>query len=184
MTTPDPFTVLGLPPDSDLTDEQVRAAWRQIAAATHPDRSDGGDPAAYAAASAAYAMLRAPWPRAEAYGDLVAAGLIPPAQLGSQPAPASAPAVIAPAGQPPVIPAVPVPPPARLPVRPRARSLPARILHGRPVVLAARIVAAAGIGAAVWYSGAGTPAVAGVLVGIATWFALTARADRAPPPGK
>ena len=38
-----PFTVLGLPTDPDLTDEQVRAAWRAIAAATHPDRPDGGN---------------------------------------------------------------------------------------------------------------------------------------------
>ena len=28
----------------DLTDDDVRAAWRRIAAATHPDRDDGGDP--------------------------------------------------------------------------------------------------------------------------------------------
>ena len=184
MTTPDPFTVLGLPPDSDLTDEQVRAAWRQIAAATHPDRSDGGDPAAYAAASAAYAMLRAPWPRAEAYGDMVAAGLIPPAQPGRSPAPAPPPAVISPAGPPPVVPAASAPPPGRRPARPPARSLAARIRYGRPPVLALRIAGAAGTGAAVWYSGAGTPAVAGVLTGIVTWLVLTARADLAPPPGK
>ncbi len=38
-----PFTVLGLPTDPDVNDEQVRAAWRAIAAATHPDRPDGGD---------------------------------------------------------------------------------------------------------------------------------------------
>jgi curved DNA-binding protein CbpA len=56
--TADPFTVLGLPADPALTDEQVRAAWRAIATATHPDRDDGGDPAAYTAASAAYAVLR------------------------------------------------------------------------------------------------------------------------------
>jgi curved DNA-binding protein CbpA len=43
--TPDPFTALGLPVRPDLSDEQVRAAWRQVAAATHPDRPDGGDPA-------------------------------------------------------------------------------------------------------------------------------------------
>ena len=45
MTSPDPFTALGLPARPDLTDEQVRAAWRTIAAATHPDRPGGGDPA-------------------------------------------------------------------------------------------------------------------------------------------
>ena len=63
MTGPDPFTVLGLPARPDLTDEQVRTAWRAIAAATHPDRPGGGNPAAYAAASAAYATLRTPWGR-------------------------------------------------------------------------------------------------------------------------
>ena len=68
--TPDPFHALGLPVRPDLTDEQVRAAWRSIAAATHPDRADGGDLARYTAASAAYAELRTGWGRSEAYADL------------------------------------------------------------------------------------------------------------------
>ena len=55
-----PFTALGLPTRPDLTDEQVRAAWCTIAAATHPDRPGGGNPERYAAASAAYAALRTP----------------------------------------------------------------------------------------------------------------------------
>jgi len=71
MNTADPFAALGLPARPDLTDEQVRAAWRAVAAATHPDRPGGGNPAAYAAASAAYAALRTPWGRSEAYADLV-----------------------------------------------------------------------------------------------------------------
>ena len=76
-----PFAVLGLPARPDLTDEQVRAAWRAIAAATHPDRPDGGDPARYAAASAAYAVLRTAWGRSEAYADLTAQAppAVPPA---------------------------------------------------------------------------------------------------------
>ena len=69
-TYPNPFEALGLPARPDLTDEQVRAAWRTIAAATHPDRPDGGDLARYTAASAAYAELRTPWARSEAYADL------------------------------------------------------------------------------------------------------------------
>ena len=69
-TYPNPFEALGLPERPDLTDEQVRAAWRKIAAATHPDRPDGGDLARYTAASAAYAELRSPWGRSEAYADL------------------------------------------------------------------------------------------------------------------
>src|SRR5213595_2448049 len=65
-----PFEALGLPERPDLTDEDVRAAWRRVAAATHPDRPDGGDLARYTAASAAYAELRTPWGRSEAYADL------------------------------------------------------------------------------------------------------------------
>ena len=65
-----PFDALGLPARPDLTDEQVRAAWRSIAAATHPDRRDGGDVARYTAATAAYAVLRTPWGRSEAFADL------------------------------------------------------------------------------------------------------------------
>ena len=68
---PDPFEALGVPARPDLPDEQVRAAWRAIAAATHPDRPDGGDLARYTAASAAYAELRTPWGRSEAYADLI-----------------------------------------------------------------------------------------------------------------
>ena len=40
----DPFAVLGLAARPDLTDDDVRAAWRRVAAATHPDRPDGGEP--------------------------------------------------------------------------------------------------------------------------------------------
>ena len=70
MTDTNPFEALGLPADPGLGDEQVRAAWRAIAAATHPDRGDGGDLARYTAASAAYAELRTAWGRSEAYADL------------------------------------------------------------------------------------------------------------------
>jgi len=65
-----PFEALGLPARRDLTDEQVREAWRKVAAATHPDRPDGGDLARYTAASAAFAELRTPWSRSEAWADL------------------------------------------------------------------------------------------------------------------
>src|ERR1700741_2269426 len=69
-TTPNPFRALGLPERPDLTDEQVRAAWRAIAAATHPDRPDGGDLARYTAASPAYAELRPPGGPKGAYAAL------------------------------------------------------------------------------------------------------------------
>jgi curved DNA-binding protein CbpA len=68
--TDDPFAALGLPARPDLTDDEVRAAWRRLAAATHPDRDDGGDPAAFAAAAAAYTTLRTLTGRREAYADL------------------------------------------------------------------------------------------------------------------
>ena len=66
----DPFAVLGLPPRRDLTDEDVRAAWRRIAAVTHPDLADGGDPSRYSAAAAAYDTLRTSFGRGEALADL------------------------------------------------------------------------------------------------------------------
>ena len=66
----DPFSVLGLPARPGLTDDEVRAAWRRIAAATHPDRADGGDAARFAAAAAAYTAIRTGFGRAEALADL------------------------------------------------------------------------------------------------------------------
>lgn len=68
----DPFGKLGLNPGRDLTDDDIRAAWRRIAAATHPDRADGGDPARFAEAAAAYTTLRTASGRGEAYADLAA----------------------------------------------------------------------------------------------------------------
>jgi curved DNA-binding protein CbpA len=65
----DPFSVLGLPASGGLTDDDVRAAWRRAAAATHPDRDDGGDPAAFADAAAAYSVLRTRGGRSEALAD-------------------------------------------------------------------------------------------------------------------
>ena len=162
-TSPDPFTALGLPARPDLTDEQVRAAWRVIATATHPDRPDGGDPARYAAASAAYATLRTPWGRSEAYADLAAAQPL----TGRIVAPAAAPAARRRRGW-----------------WRAAALIPARIWHGRPARLALRIVAAAVLAAVALHTGAGTPAIAGLVTGIGVWLALTVRADLAPPPGR
>jgi hypothetical protein len=62
----DPYGVLGLQRAAELTDDDVRAAWRAVAAATHPDRADGGDPARFATAAGAYAALRTAASRAEA----------------------------------------------------------------------------------------------------------------------
>jgi curved DNA-binding protein CbpA len=73
VSGPDPFAILGLAARPDLTDDDVRSAWRRIAAAIHPDRADGGDPARFSAAAAAYTTLRTLDGRREAFADLAAA---------------------------------------------------------------------------------------------------------------
>src|SRR5277367_5732000 len=116
-----PFETLGLPTRPDLDDDQVRAAWRAIATATHPDRPDGGDPAWYAQASAAYAQLNSGWGRSEAYADQLEAqngGTIPLPFFIHDPAPA---------------------PRTYRPLR----LLPVRIVHGRPLRLLIRAAATA-----------------------------------------
>ena len=80
----DPFAALGLPPRADLTDDDVRAAWRRIATATHPDRADGGDPGRFAVAAAAYTVLRTRSGRGEALADLASPS---PARAGRPPVP-------------------------------------------------------------------------------------------------
>ena len=167
MTTSNPFTDLGLPADPGLTDEQVRAAWRQIAAATHPDRPGGGDPARYAAASAAYAQLRTGWGRSEAWADLADAG------GGSATMPLAA------------VPVLPgIEPPAEHPLHALTGVvyLPSRIRHGRPVRLALRAAIAAALALLVLHLIPGQPAAPAVVTMLITWFVLTARSDLAPPP--
>jgi hypothetical protein len=78
----DPFAALGLSGQPELTDDDIRAAWRRVAAATHPDRADGGDPEAFAAAAAAYSELRTGFGRNEALADLRAPARRPPVVLG------------------------------------------------------------------------------------------------------
>ena len=169
--TANPFTALGLPERPDLTDEEVRAAWRAIAAATHPDRPDGGDVARYTAATAAYAQLRTGWGRSEAYADL-AAGADDTAPLPAVPAP---------------LPAVPAPSPsvapARVPWSPGAVwLLPSRIRYGRPLHLLIRALAAALLSLAVLNLIPGQPAEPALVTGLILWFLLTSRSDLAPPP--
>jgi hypothetical protein len=154
-----PFAELGLPARPDLTDEQVRAAWRAIAAATHPDRPDGGNPARYAAASAAYKALRTAWGRSEAYADLAAAPAVPPSTRTVHQAP-------------------------RWRLRYTVAPLPVRIRHGRPLRLVVRVLAAVMLGVVAARAGAGGPAAGGVVAGLAVWLVLTARGDLAPPPGR
>ena len=156
--TRNPFDALGLPTDPDLTDDQVHAAWRAIAKATHPDRPDGGDPAWYAQASAAYAQLNSPWGRSEAYADLLE-------------------------GLPDTTPLPPVTwtPPLPRTIRP-IRLLPARIVHGRPLRLVIRAAIAALLSLVVLWLIPGQPGVPADVAGLAVWFAVTGRSDLAPPP--
>jgi curved DNA-binding protein CbpA len=153
---PSPFTALGLRPDPALTDDDIRDAWRQVAAATHPDREDGGDPAAYAAAGQARDQLRTSWGRAEARADL-AEGITPGR---ARPAPGRHPGIA------------------------RAAVLPARIRHGRPARLAVRVLAAAVLAWLAWLALPGSAAAAGTAALLATWLVLTGRGDLAPPPGR
>jgi hypothetical protein len=166
---PDPFEALGLPARPDLDDEEVRAAWREVAAATHPDRPDGGDLARYTQASAAYAELRSPWGRSEAYADLAER-----AGGGGEADTAPLPAV----------PGEGRPPPPAVPWRLLAGlvRLPARIRRGRPLRLLIRAGVAAGLSLAVLALIPGRPAAPADVGGLILWFVLTGRRDLAPPP--
>jgi len=163
-TTPNPFRALGLPERPDLTDEQVQAAWRNIAAATHPDRPDGGDLARYTAASAAYAELRSPWGRSEAYADLADQADDGPVTAPLPPVPGEAP---------------PVPPWQPLLA---LTQVPARIRSGRPLRLAIRGLIATVLALIVLQLVPGTPAAPADILGLTIWFVLTGRKDLAPPP--
>jgi len=149
----DPFRALGLEPRRDLGNDDIRAAWRRAAAATHPDRSDGGDPAAFAAAAAAYALLRSPSGRGEALADMQAPGGTI-SGIGSGTA-----------------------------WRPRlyVRSLPIRIWNGRPAILGLRLLLAAAVGAVAVTAVGWQPASIAIVAGVATWLLRTAASDVAPP---
>jgi len=129
-----PFELLGLPASAGVTDQDVRAAWRRIAAATHPDRPDGGDAERFAAASAAYTALRTRSGRGEALADRgrahPAPGVIAPPREAptARRAAAAAEAPVARAAAPGPVPAGPL---ARLA---------ARVRNGRPAVLTARLL--------------------------------------------
>ncbi len=167
-----PFDALGLPARPDLTDEQVRAAWRAIAAATHTDRRDGGDVARYTAATGAYAVLRTPWGRSEAFADLALAvdDTSPlPAVPGSA-VDGDGPVASTGGGR---------------AARPgdlfaALLQLPARIRHGRPLRLVIRALAAALLSLAVLNLIPGQPAAPALVTGLITWFLLTGRSDLAP----
>jgi len=169
-TAAGPFSALGLAPGTGLTDDDVRAAWRRVAAATHPDRADGGDPAAFAAAAAAYTLLRTAAGRGEALADL---------QAVSRPRGAWPRLRVALPGR------AELRRPARSGTRPgprwtaELRRLGARIRRGRPAVLALR-VAAAGVVSAVAVLAVGwQPASPAIIIGALTWLLRTGRSDLA-----
>jgi len=148
----DPFATLGLPAQPGLGDDEVRAAWRRMAAATHPDRADGGDPARFAAAAAAYTTLRTRFGRSEALADLARpSGRPRPGRRGWQRACAG---------------------PARLL---------ARVRRGRPALLALRLTVVAAVSVTAVAVAGRAPATPALIVGAVTWLMLTARHDLAPP---
>ena len=147
----DPYAALGMPARAGQSDEDVRAAWRRIAAATHPDRDDGGDPARFGAAAAAYDTLRTSSGRGEALADLGQAGRAPmaahrAAQHG-------------------------VPGAAR---HARRTGVPRLSASGRGGRLALRAAAGGGVTAAALVAAGWTPATVGLLAGALTWVALAA----------
>jgi curved DNA-binding protein CbpA len=154
-----PFDALGLPATTALTDAEVRDAWRAAAAATHPDQ--GGDPAAYAAAAAAYAQLRTGWGRSEALADLAARPQLSDARSREPQVSTGIPA----AWQ-------------------AVALLPARARHGRPGRLAARTLIAVTAAVIAVTLTAGTASAPATAAGCLLWWACTARGDLAPPPGR
>jgi curved DNA-binding protein CbpA len=161
-----PFAVLGLAVRPDLTDDDVRAAWRRVAAATHPDRADGGDPDRFAGAAAAYTTLRTRSGRGEALADLAAA-TVPSRGVPSRGVPSRR------------------VPSRRVPLtgyrRRAGAGLLSRIRRGRVARLALRAAIAAAVSAGAAVVAGTQPATPAVIVGAVTWLLVTARNDLAPP---
>jgi curved DNA-binding protein CbpA len=184
----DPFAVLGLPARPGLTDDEVRAAWRRIAAATHPDRADGGDAARFAAAAAAYTAIRTGFGRAEALADLAGPtgarrrllAQVPglrryrPDRAARREAARPSPRRWRPAAD-----------GERRRRRPAAGLVAgrwwSRVRRGRPARLALRIAVVAAVSIAVALVAGPRPATPALIAGAVTWLAVTARHDLAPP---
>ena len=203
-----PFAALGLAARPDLTDDDVRGAWRRIAAATHPDRADGGDPDRFALAAAAYTVLRTRSGRGEALADLadlssgaswrrlgratreraategdLSGGGDPArggdAAGGGHPAGGDDPV----GGDDRAGPATA--PPGAVPLSEQRGSAAGRLLsrlrRGRRVRLALRVVIAAAVSAGAAAVAGAQPATPAVVVGAITWLLVTARNDLGPP---
>ena len=124
-----------------------------MAAATHPDRADGGDPARYAEAAAAYTTLRTASGRGEAYADLAARR---PGRLRLGAARGSR-------------------------GRPRHDgTCGAAAERGRPAVLALRTAAAAAVSAGALAVAGPQPASFALVAGAITWLIRTGRRELAP----
>ena len=146
-----PFDVLGLTASDRLSDDDVRAAWRRIAAATHPDRADGGDPEEFAKAAAAYTALRTVAARAEVLAEL---GGPAGGRVAMQPVPGL----------------------NRLLAQVR-KLVAGRIRRGGPLRLAVRLITAAMASLLAVASVGWQPASLAVGAGALTWLALTAYRD-------
>src|SRR5215470_4805589 len=144
------FGALGLAADPALTDDEVRMAWRRVAAATHPDRADGGDPAAFAAAAAAYTLLRTPAGRAEALAEKT--------ELGGGRVPGD-------------------PVPSRSWLASAAATTAWQIRNGRPARLAVRLLAATAAATIAVTAIGWQPASVAIITGTLTWLLLTSRPD-------
>jgi hypothetical protein len=177
----DPFSSLGLPARADLTDDDVRSAWRRIAAATHPDRADGGDPSRFALAAAAYTILRTRSGRGEVLADLASPS--PRARWGRSVG--AAPGRACPARDRPARPPTPAAAPAErgpdLVTGMRRPRLLSRIRRGRPARLALRVLIAAAVGVIAVVVAGSQPATPALITGALTWLLLTARHDLARP---
>jgi DnaJ domain len=158
MTPADPFVALGLRRSGDLSDDEVRSAWRRVAASTHPDRADGGDPEAFAAAAAAYAALRSSAGRRDALADLAGS---PQASDRRRP-------LIS----------------ASVTGRWPGARLAHRVLRGRPLMLALRVLTCAAVSAMVVAIAGWQPAAPAIITGAVTWLLLTGQADLGERPGR
>jgi hypothetical protein len=178
---PNPFAVLGLPEWPDLDDETVDAAWRAIAAETHPDRPDGGNLARYTQATAAYFELHSPWGRSEAFADLLEAAW---AQGRYDAYPGHYPPGYDPDDDLALPPTGPweaeLGPVPLAEILHQLAQIPARFRRGHPAGLLFTAVFIAGVCVAVLTMFPGLPDAAVVAAGIG-WFVLAAWEDMAPP---
>jgi curved DNA-binding protein CbpA len=164
----DPFGALRLSPDPELTDDDVRAAWRRVAAATHPDRPDGGDPAAFASAAAAYAALRTRSGRGEAMaGSGTPRSTVVRRRAGLARGAGGA-------GRTAFVPLL-----MGGGIGRSVRSFGWRLRGGRPGRLALRLAAAVAVSGVAVLAVGWQPATDAVIAGACTWLVLTGRQDLA-----